>query len=207
MSRVSHRRPRLRGGDQPAGDPRPASTVETGSRSSRWPRTSPTPGRSSERAAAGVEIGRLRAARPPRPSRTGTPPWPIGSISARSTWSCSPATWSCCRPSSCGDSTGRIVNVHPALLPVVPGPRPDRAGARPRRPGHRGDGPLRRRGRRLRGRSSCSVRSTCHTLATARSSRSRSTGSSIELLPEAIRMIASGAVSVDAGESATRPSR
>ncbi len=42
---------------------------------------------------------------------------------------------------------GRIVNVHPSLLPAFPGVRGDRAGARLRREGLRRDRPLRRAGR------------------------------------------------------------
>ena len=129
MQRPARRGPRL---GQRAPTCRRSSTsctAATGSRSSPSAPTSPTRGRSSGPRRPGVDdrgLRRLRARRP-RGARRGDRR--LARASAASIWSCSPATCSSSRASSSGASPTAIVNVHPALLPRVPGPRRDRPGA------------------------------------------------------------------------------
>ena len=53
--------------------------------------------------------------------RRATPRWPSGWRSARSIWWCSPGSWSCSAPDFIRRFRGRILNVHPSLLPAFAG--------------------------------------------------------------------------------------
>ena len=90
---------------------------------------------------------RVLARRRRRTGRSATTRSATGSRSAASSWWCSPASWSCSRAGFIRRFAGRIINVHPALLPAFPG-----LGAIEQALEHgvkvdRRDGPLRRRGR------------------------------------------------------------
>ena len=113
------------------------------------------------------------------------------------TWSSSPATCSCSVAGFLHRFPARMINVHPALLPVLPGARRDRAGARPRRAGHRGDGPLRRRGRRHRADHHAAVDRGTYLGGCTGGARGGDPPIEHELLPRAIRMIAEGGVRID----------
>ena len=83
--------------------------------------------RRGPRARAGA---RRRASRPacsPRPTTPtatrATPRSATGSTTTASTWSCWPASWRSSAARSSAASQGRIVNVHPSLLPAFPGVR------------------------------------------------------------------------------------
>ena len=117
----ARRRPRLRRGVEPPGDPRPAARPrgDRGRRGRR--RTAPRRAGSSARAAP---ASRRRCSRAPSSRDRAARDVAMGDWlerARRPTWSCSPATWSCCRRSSCGASRGRLINVHPSLLPAFPG--------------------------------------------------------------------------------------
>ena len=108
------------------------------------------------------------------------------------------------RRASCARFRNRIVNVHPALLPSFPGLDAIGPGARARRAGHRGDGPLRRRGGRLRADHPAAGDRGAYTRDRAAAGGRRSTAVEHELLPEAIRMIAAGRSRGSTRQSATR---
>ena len=184
--------------DQPPGDPRPAPRRATGSRSSAWPPTSRRAGAGARRERRGGD-GRVRRARTTATAATrdaAMADWLDGARASSSIvlagymellsagvraplprTGSSTSTRRCCRRSRASTRSGR---------------RSSTAS------GHRGHRPLRRRGRRLRAdHPAAGGRGAIHSRPLAAGGR-RSTRSSTQLLPEAIRLIAAGRVRVDA---------
>ena len=175
-----------------------------GSRSSRWARTSPTRAALERaRGAPAIDDRGLRARRLPGPRGARRGDGRLARPSAASSWSCWPATCSCCRPAFLERFPGRVINVHPALLPAFPGSRAIEQALAYGVQGVRRDGPLRRRGRRHRAGDPPARRSSCRTRRDADAVLEAALHPiEHELLPEAVRLIARGA-----RQRSTRPTR
>ena len=146
---LSHRRPRLRDAGPTC---RRSSTGCTAGTGSRWSAVaSDKPGAQAlERAAgAGVETARLPGRATTRTAPRATPRSATGSSSARSDLVVLAGYMELLSPEFVRRFRNRIINVHPALLPSFPGLDAVGQALAHGVAGDRGDGPLRRRGRRL----------------------------------------------------------
>ena len=193
---VPHRRPRLRRGHEPAGDPRHASTAGR-SRSSRSAPTTP------DAPALGARASGRRADR--RCSRSPT-------FADRAARDAAMADWLAERgvrlvvlagymqlltPGFLARFPHAVVNVHPALLPAFPGTRRGRAGARARRARSSASRSTSSTRASTPGRSSSSAPSSCRTRAPPRRCSSSCTRSSTSCCRRRCALIARGAVRID----------
>ena len=92
---------------------------------------------------------------------------------------------------------GRIVNVHPSLLPAFPGVRPIEQALDYGVQAHGRDGPLRRRGRRLGADHPAGSVRASRTIAISQGVEKRVHEIEHQLLPRVVRLIAAGAVEID----------
>ena len=189
------RRPRLRRGLEPAGDPRPRPRAR--GRRGRRRRVGQAGGPRARAGARGrradARRSRSSGARPPR-ARLAIADWLEGAGVELVVLA---GYMQLLDPAFLARFPQRVINVHPALLPAFPGIGSVEQARRLRREGVRRDRPLRRRGRRHRADHRPARDRAARRRRPRRRCARRCGRSSTSCSPASSRLIARGAVAVD----------